>query len=752
MIHSILTRILPTLALLLAIPAAAVQTSSVRDDDAAAFDQGELTSVALTSDGYLVPSYERRQVGPSGSEIIWDMVEEESGAVLCATGHSGRLVRVIDENTSQTVATLDQPQLTSLLRLGDGSTLIGAAPGATIYRLGVDDQLTTWTQLDAAFIWRMALDAQGNVWAATGSDGRLFRLREEEGAVQSTLVHDSDSANLLDLWIDRTGLIGRAGLLYVAGQDPGLLYRVDPARPEQVEVVFNSEAEEIRALLPTADGLVLALNTERAPTPQALQLTMRMAGQQAAAAQAASQSPSTPEGGRDMSRVFAPARERSYGQPRSQVVLLDRAGYSRVLWTASERPIHALAAAPGGGVLAAAGNQGRLFKISMDGQHALVADLREEYLVRMLDTGGRYLIGAARNGVVYEMSRERAAEAIFVSRPIDGRVPVRWGAFHWHGRIGAGQEAQVQFRTGNSGDAESSLWSDWSTKSEVRPHQPARMPDRVARYAQYRLTLRQQPGSPEPVRMDHAELFFIEPNRPPRVSNIKVDTAGQPGARPAQPSSNSGSSAAPRPPGAPSAGGSPPAAGATAPREARSNTMTYQVGWEAGDPNNDTLQYELWFRGEEESNWKLIADKLTATKQPLTTAMTADGRYRFKVIASDALANPPGNGLTHEAISEMVVIDNTPPIIDELRAQVRGRTAEISMVVHDAVSLVAAVQFDLNNGDSYPLLPVDGLLDQSRERFQFELPDLEPGEQVVTIAATDREGNTAVRKIVFTIQ
>ena len=59
---------------------------------------------------------------------------------------------------------------------------------------------------------------------------------------------------------------------------------------------------------------------------------------------------------------------------------------------------------------------------------------------------------------------------------------------------------------------------------------------------------------------------------------------------------------------------------------------------------------------------------------------------------------------------------------------------------------------DLNNGDSYPLLPVDGLLDQRRERFEWRTEQLDPGEYVATVNATDREGNTATGKTIFVIE
>ena len=50
----------------------------------------------------------------------------------------------------------------------------------------------------------------------------------------------------------------------------------------------------------------------------------------------------------------------------------------------------------------------------------------------------------------------------------------------------------------------------------------------------------------------------------------------------------------------------------------------------------------------------------------------ADGRYEVKVVASDAAANPPGQGKTASRVSDPVVVDNTPPVIGDLKATEQG--------------------------------------------------------------------------------
>ena len=173
--------------------ARAANSKAVRDDSYASLGRGELQSVALRSDGTLMPTYERKPIGEAGVEIIWDTLREGKDSVLAATGHEGRLVRIVDEKTSVTLAKLSEPELTAMVKMADGSVLVAGAPSGRIYRLDADDQLTTYTQLDASFVWRMVRGEKDDVWIATGTEGKLFRLRPGGAEPQVDEIFDFES-------------------------------------------------------------------------------------------------------------------------------------------------------------------------------------------------------------------------------------------------------------------------------------------------------------------------------------------------------------------------------------------------------------------------------------------------------------------------------------------------------------------------------------------------------------------------------
>ena len=163
------------------------------------------------------------------------------------------------------------------------------------------------------------------------------------------------------------------------------------------------------------------------------------------------------------------------------------------------------------------------------------------------------------------------------------------------------------------------------------------------------------------------------------------------------------------------------------------------------------MRFEVHYRADDEEAWKLIDDELTNPQIPLATGGIGDGRYRFRVRATDEPANPPGEALEDVKISDEVVVDNTPPRFERIDTRVRGRRATLVVEVEDDLSLIAALHIDIDNGDVFPLAPQDRLIDQRAERFEWQTSELEPGEHTITIAVTDREGNSAVNKAVFTV-
>lgn len=160
------------------------------------------------------------------------------------------------------------------------------------------------------------------------------------------------------------------------------------------------------------------------------------------------------------------------------------------------------------------------------------------------------------------------------------------------------------------------------------------------------------------------------------------------------------------------------------------------VNWKAVDPNEDSLIFDL--EVERSDGFRLPVRKMLKGNQlAVDTAAIPDGRYRFRLEASDGLSNP-GAAKIGAGLSPWFVVDNTAPEVHVTR---EGRFWAVE--VRDSSSL-ARVQMTRDGNPWQEVLPIDGLLDGTVERFSIEV---EEGEHLVVIRAIDRHHNRAVKGV-----
>src|SRR5262249_27923474 len=87
------------------------------------------------------------------------------------------------------------------------------------------------------------------------------------------------------------------------------------------------------------------------------------------------------------------------------------------------------------------------------------------------------------------------------------------------------------------------------------------------------------------------------------------------------------------------------------------------ISWQADDPDGDKLVYNLDYRGEGETAWKSLRKDLHDNSGTIDGDSLADGRYYFRVTASDREVNPPPAARDADLVSSPVLIDITPPVI-----------------------------------------------------------------------------------------
>jgi hypothetical protein len=370
---------------------------------------------------------------------------------------------------------------------------------------------------------------------------------------------------------------------------------------------------------------------------------------------------------------------------------------------------------------------------------------------------------------------------------------VRWGNLHIDVDPNGGTSITVQVRSGNTAEANSRSWSRFTTATALNsPTDGLLILDTgspVAQYLQYRLLLGTDQDGRSPI-VDGVQAYFLSQNAAPVIRGIEfvraADIAGS--LAPGGPNVAASNARSPQStavagrPGSGVGGGSPiptPSPEALAAVLSRpggptralvgDNTSADRPGgtnvvvtdndrriiatWDATDPNGDRLRYRIRIKAEDESEWRLLEENISANVLLLATDTLPDGRYRIEVTASDEESNTPENSLSTKLVSRILTIDNTPPVLSDLAGRLLpDGTIRITGRATDLTSTLAAGEFTVDSSKEPRLfLPADGLFDNASEDLDFIVRTTEKREEhIVTIRVFDREGNSSVGRVLVT--
>jgi hypothetical protein len=346
---------------------------------------------------------------------------------------------------------------------------------------------------------------------------------------------------------------------------------------------------------------------------------------------------------------------------------------------------------------------------------------------------GGVLAATSNLGQVVRISPGVPLEGTVTSTVHDAGFTSSWGAITWKADVPRGSEVVLRVRTGNTEQPDES-WSDWSKDYAVAEGTAIDRPR--ARYIQWMAVLRSGSSGRSPLLRD-IQVNYLQDNLPPEVASVDVMAPGVVLS------------------GSPERSSEPVEGGPAARRAQNQPRRSFERGrrsitWKTEDANNDTMRYDVFFKGEDETLWKPLVRGLQDEFHSWDATTMPDGVYRVRVTATDAPSNPAGSELSGVRVSLPFDVDNTPPVVGPIQVSMRGRVADITVSASDSFSAVAEAWYSLDAGDWIPILPVDRIADAPRESYRFQTPELEPGEHVVTVRARDRAGNQGAAKAILT--
>ena len=246
--------------------------------------------------------------------------------------------------------------------------------------------------------------------------------------------------------------------------------------------------------------------------------------------------------------------------------------------------------------------------------------------------------------------------------------------------------------------------------------------------------------------LNSVTLGYLPQNSPPVIKSISVVTQAAAITQAAVKSGGSTSAYS-----VTVSDGDAPATSAGTPTQTLPRAAAQQITltWIAEDPDGDRLVFNVYFRGEDEIQWKLLRSNTHDNSITFDADVLADGKYFFRVIASDREANPPASAREATLVSAPVMIDNTPPVVTLGQVRRSGATAHIEWEANDRASALRRCEYSLDANSWVPMESVDGVIDSQNEKFALDLAGLSPGEHLLVIRAADSANNTGVAKVIL---
>jgi hypothetical protein len=732
------------------------------------FLKGTAHGVAVRSDGRLELAPKFTLLADADASYLWSLRLDPKGILYAAGGSPAKVFRF--DGAGKPNVVFDSADLVAQAIAFDskGILYVATSPDGKIYRVSPSGEKSVFFDPKTKYIWDIAFGPDGNLYAATGDKGQVFVVSPDG---KGQVFYTTDEAHVRVLAFDSHNNL-------IAGTEPnGRVLRISrsSARSERKDkdsaanasaaegfVLYETSKREITSLAIAPDGSIYVAaigEKQHVTTPGAPTVVTTPTGTATISPGGATGTITNQPQAQIPFIAFPPLLS-------SSIYRISPDGAPDELWSSREDIVYSLGFAADGRVLAGTGNSGALLTVDGHGVFAQLAKSGSSQITGIArGANGKVFLCTANPGKVFSVGPEYEPEGTYESRSFDAQLFSQWGRLDWWSpppaetstaKSSPGPRLEFFVRSGNTEDP-GKEWSHWFGPYS-KPGGAVEAP--AARFFQWRAVIHDgRPGD----GIDWVSLAYLPRNVAPVIDGIALQDPGVRAQSTSVVSTNQPANVTLKTPPAPNPSGifvitSTPPKFDQPPQGLREKGFQ-SVVWTAHDDNDDDMHYAVYYRGENEREWKLLKDNLDQKFYSWDTTAFPDGAYYLKIVATDAPSNPPALALKAERESERFEVDNTPPVVEHLEtssaAVTRGGSPSVNLVIvkftaRDAASTIDRAQYSLDGGDWLLLSPIGNVSDAPEERYEFTLSNLTAGEHTIAVRAYDRFDNVGSAKTTIT--
>jgi hypothetical protein len=672
----------------------------------------------------------------SQAKYIWQLKFLPDGQLVAATGPNGKLylmdlAKIASAAAAATPATTTTATTTSKEALPEGVQEIFAGKQKNLQAL--------------------AVDKAGAIYVGTDGEAIVYKIEPKDGKFVSRAIYDAVEKEISVLAVDDKGYLYAATASGIQGKDMARSYLTKPqgspvaSMPVTKPTTTSAPATSQQACAIPADKTEKTNKNNPADkkTKKLKKSEKEIAADKKPSktkepVELAAKRPAMPRPPMPMPPMGGDMPSPPMMGQGNAVYRIDPLGFVTEIFR-DKVDINAMIL-DDGVLYLATGPEGWLFKVTPATEEVILLAKTEAKNINDIarTSDGAFILSTASPAKVVKLGPGLAKTGTFTSKVFDARQIARWGKITVKtvDPSDSGCSAAVQTRSSEIKNPEDPGWSDWSAPADVKS--PSQIASPLARYLQYKITFTVAEGK-APLLINEIQIAWMQDNLAPKIASVMVNTGSPMMNRPMPPTTGGGDD---------EDEGEMDSEGPAMPPMAakKPGTREYQVTWKATDPNSDPLKYTIFLKQVNTPYWIEIQKDYALPMFKWDSQTVPDGRYEFKVVASDALANPVGFGLTAARVSDPFVVDNTPPAIRNLECTLLS--AGKLLIKADLVDEQTEIQngYVIINGskDWQYIAPADELYDSKTEKIEtvMDVPaDNKP--IMITLKVEDRNGNVS---------